>query len=71
MAHPGYAREKTGPLQDHLSGKALENPAVKLIFAPVRPAFASALQDVLASQPTVLIGLISHLTGSALQVERI
>jgi hypothetical protein len=66
-AHPGYSRRKEEALQDHLSGKALENPNVKSTFGHAQPAFASALQDVLASQPTVLIGLISHLTGSALQ----
>jgi hypothetical protein len=67
MAHPGYSRREKGALQDHLSGKALDNPSVKQPFVHVRPDFASALQDILVSQPDVLIGLISHLTGSALQ----
>jgi hypothetical protein len=66
-AHPGYYREKTEALQDRLSGKAAENPMVNTAFAQIQTPFACALQDVLVSQPTVLIGLISHLTGSALQ----
>jgi len=59
--HPGYPRKKRKALQDHLSGKPAENPKVK------PPLIAGALQDLLSSQPTILIGLISHLTGSALQ----
>ena len=66
-AHPGYYREKTEALQDHLSGNATENPTVNTNFAQLRTSFACALQDILAAQPTVLIGLIAHLTGSALQ----
>jgi hypothetical protein len=66
-AHPGYSRKKTGTLQDRLSGQDLENTEVKLSSVQVDLSFACALQDVLAAQPTVLIGLISHLTGSALQ----
>ena len=66
-AHPGYARKKGEALQDRLSMKASENPDVKPTFVHVQPHFASALQDVFTSQLTVLIGLISHLTGSALQ----
>lgn len=64
-AHPGYWRRKPPkeqePLQDLLSQKSLENPGVKTSF-PKGP-----LQDLLDSQPMVLIGLIAHLTGSALQ----
>ena len=66
-AHPGYFRRKKEALQDCLSEKAMENPGIKPAFRYVQPGFAGALQDILASQPTVLIGLISHLTGSALQ----
>jgi hypothetical protein len=66
-AHPGYSRREKAALQDRLSEKALVNPKVKPYFVGAMPAFTSALQDVFASQPTVLIGLISHLTGSALQ----
>jgi hypothetical protein len=60
-AHPGYSRKNRAALQDHLSGKHKESPTVKPSFA------ACALQDLLSFQPTVLVGLISHLTGSALQ----
>jgi hypothetical protein len=66
-AHPGYSGKKKEALQDHLSGKALENPGVKPTLVHSQPFFVSALQDIFTSQPTVLIGLISHLTGSALQ----
>jgi len=65
--HPGYCRKKREALQDHLPGKSLENPEVKPSFVHDKPPFALALQDILTSQPTVLIGLISQLTGSALQ----
>jgi hypothetical protein len=63
-ANPGYSRPKTNTaLQDYLAEKTSKNPKVN-------PSFAStALQDLLVSQPTVLIGLIAHLTGSALQDE--
>ena len=66
-AHPGYCRKKKEALQDHLSGKVLETPGIKPSFVHVEPCFASALQDFFTSQPTVLIGLISQLTGSPLQ----
>jgi hypothetical protein len=66
-AHPGYFRKKTETLQDSLSGQGFENTEVKPSLGQVDPSFACALQDVLTAQPTVLIGLISHLTGSALQ----
>jgi hypothetical protein len=66
-AHPGYSRRKKEALQDCLCGKDVENLDVKSSLGDVQPAFAPALQELFASQPTVLIGLISHLTGSALQ----
>jgi ribosomal protein S27AE len=59
--HPGYARKKRQPLQDRLSENSMEDHVVK----PTLPG--TALQDLLSLQPTVLIGLIAHLTGSALQ----
>jgi hypothetical protein len=59
--HPGYSRKKRKALQDQLPVKPLEDPLVE------PPFVSSALQDLLSSQPAVLIGLISHLTGSALQ----
>jgi hypothetical protein len=66
--HPGYWRRKPPegpePLQDLLSEKAEENPSIE---NPKTSSPHSALQDLLNSQPTVLIGLIAHLTGNALQ----
>lgn len=67
IAHPGYFRKKVEALQDLLPEKGLEYPKVKPTFARLEPSFACALQDILTAQPTVLIGLISQLTGSALQ----
>jgi len=60
-AHPGYSRKKREALQDHLSGKSVKTPTVK------PSVVVGALQDLFSSQITVLVGLISHLTGSALQ----
>lgn len=62
---PGYWKRKRSfsaiALQEDSSGKALKKQIVN-------PALnSSALQDVLSAQPIVLIGLIAHLTGSALQ----
>jgi hypothetical protein len=63
--NPGYRCRKTSPkthaLQDVLSEKTMENPPVENSFA------GGALQDLLNVQPAVLIGLISQLTGTALQ----
>lgn len=63
--HPGYWRRKsTKPpiaLQDPLIVQALENNDNRSDFAP------HALQDFLMLQPAVFIGLISQLTGYALQ----
>ena len=66
-AHSGYSGKKKEALQDHLSGKILETSEVKPSFVHVEPGFAPALQDFFTSQTTVLIGLISQLTGSPLQ----
>lgn len=66
--HPGYWRPKPSrevePLQDLLSGKTEENPPLE---SPKTSSPKTALQDLLNAQPMVLIGLIAHLTGSALQ----
>ena len=67
MAHPGYSRKKKEALQESLSVKALKNPDVKPTLIASQPVFGSALQDLLTSQPAVLIGLIAHLTDSPLQ----
>lgn len=64
-AHPGYWRRpgvQTAPaLQEDCSAQGIETHSDSEFFA------RSALQEVLAAQPTVLIGLIAHLTDSALQ----
>jgi hypothetical protein len=63
--HPGYWRSKSScnkhALQDVLNENAKQKQSVNAILAK------HALQDVLTHQHTVLIGLISQLTGSALQ----
>ena len=66
--HPGYARRKTAkkpePLQDVLSEKNERIPTVETSKISSQNC---ALQDLLNAQPMVLIGLIAHLTGTALQ----
>jgi hypothetical protein len=63
--HPGYWRPKTTseaiPLQDRSAEKLLEQQPLK------PPLPTSALQDLLYSQDIIILGLIAHLTGSALQ----
>lgn len=63
--HPGYGRKKSAqvdkPLQEPCSAQA---PALKTLAPPRPPA---ALQDLCLMQPAVLVGLISTMTGSALQ----
>jgi hypothetical protein len=65
LANPGYSRRKTtaGPdaLQDVLTPQPVENDGAKTYGA------TSALQDVLLLQPALLVGLISVVTGQALQ----
>ncbi len=64
-AHPKYWRRKASqpatPLQDPLTGQATDiaNDSADLT--------KGALQDLLIVQPFVLLGLIAHLTGDALQ----
>ena len=60
-AHPGYWRQ-TGPaLQEHSSGQVSDSAEESA------PSGVSPLQDLSSAQPLVLIGLIAHLTGAALQ----
>jgi hypothetical protein len=64
-AHPGYWRRKTSCNKNALQDVLCENTKQKQV---VHTNLAkNALQDVLTHQHSVLIGLISHLTGSALQ----
>jgi hypothetical protein len=60
-AHPGYWRKKQNALQDVLNKNTKQKQ-------PINTALAKyALQDVLANQPAVLIGLLANLTGLTLQ----
>jgi hypothetical protein len=60
-AHPGYWRQSTSPLQEH-SLTQVSEPIEKTASLAGSP-----LQDLSHAQPLVLIGLIAHLTGAALQ----
>jgi hypothetical protein len=65
-AHPGYWRrgiETENALQDDCPSQGAENSEQSGKMA------TTALQDVLASQPLVLIGLIAQFTGITLQDE--
>lgn len=63
--HPGYwkrsSRNKEDALQDPLDGQVTEIKENTIDFADI------ALQDFLAVQPAVFIGLISKFIGSSLQ----
>ena len=63
--NPGYWKRKRAgagnTLQDHSNGKIAEKQAV------AKQLTQDALQDLLMTQHTVLMGLIAHLTGVALQ----
>lgn len=65
QAHPGYWRNKTpapeGTLQEPCKPQGIENEEVGLIGR------TGALQDICFSQPALFVGLISVLTGQALQ----
>ena len=63
--HPGYRRRKKSCTQNALQDTCPENDNKK---HTVNPVFVeNALQDSCLSQPAVLIGLISQLTGFVLQ----
>lgn len=62
--NPGYWRKRDKPeepLQDHLSSKTTKIQDVTSQLT------LNALQDLLLSQDTVLLGLLASLSGSALQ----
>ena len=63
--NPGYWRKKNPapqePLQDLCTTQVAQDEEVKRI------EISDALQDVLVMQPAVMVGLISMMTGSALQ----
>jgi len=66
-AHPGYwrrlRRQARGPLQDALAAQPIELPT------GIASSDGFALQDALRMQGPVLIGLIAHLSDSALQAD--
>ncbi len=65
-AHPGYWKKRSRRkvvLQDR------SNPQLASGQASARQDEAIVLQDVLASQSPVVVGLIAHLTGSVLQAD--
>jgi hypothetical protein len=71
LDHPGYWRRKapkaateSDALQETLTPQALENQEVE---SSLEKSAKDALQDSLFLQPTLIIGLIAHLTGLALQ----
>jgi len=71
-SHPGYSRKRKSEaaLQDDCIDIQFTNQPVTAhlpIVETSQPSFPSALQDFAIVQPAVLIGLISHLTCSALQ----
>lgn len=65
QAHPGYWRRKGSKkpvaLQDELTTQPIQNQSVR------DDSEQHALQDELFRQPTVIVGLIAHLSGFALQ----
>jgi hypothetical protein len=66
-AHPGYWRRYRGPggdaLQDALGGQAVD------LAQGIDRSAETALQDALRCQGPILIGLIAHLSDSALQAD--
>ena len=64
VQHPGYARRgarKENALQDDSSSQVVDKHKETATLMP------SALQDILVTQPLVLIGLIAHLSDITLQ----
>lgn len=62
--NPGYwrnQRAKKEPLQDHSNSETTHTQVVTVNLQD------SALQDLLTDQQAVFVGLLAHLTGSALQ----
>ncbi len=66
LAHPGYWRRKR-PTTDALQDETLPQPTIAQVDSQLLQP--DALQDLIFAQPAVIVGLISHLTGSALQDE--
>jgi len=72
QAHPGYSRRKTAvPIADPAAMPVVPAPLQGSLpiasGAALQDVMGSPLQAILAAQPYVLIGLISHLLDCALQ----
>ncbi len=69
--HPGYWRRKRTLLPDALQDSCENNPPqnqdVPRQISPQWLRFITALQDSSLAQPAVIVGIVSHLLGSALQ----
>ena len=65
LANPGYSRRKAASRHDALQD--VSNPQPIENVSPVASCTRSPLQDVLSMQPALLVGLISVVTGHALQ----
>ena len=65
MAHPGYWRKKRSGGRDALQETCLEQDAGGKQVTNAR--LPDALQDACLAQPALLVGLISVMTGHALQ----
>lgn len=63
--HPGYWRKKTPEQQDALQEICMEQSPGDEQLAPQNSA--PALQEICFAQPALIVGLISVLTGHALQ----
>jgi hypothetical protein len=63
--HPGYWRRKSGENISALQETLNQQPAENTMDTVDLPS--GALQDILNAQHIVLLGLIAHFTGSALQ----
>jgi hypothetical protein len=62
--HPGYGKrapQEGLPLQDDCRAQGIDSPKQSTIHANL------ALQEIISSQPLVLLGLIAHFTDSPLQ----
>lgn len=64
-ANPGYWRKKQPPQQDALQEIYIEQSPV--VEEDALEASGSALQEIFSAQPALIVGLISVLTGHALQ----
>jgi hypothetical protein len=65
LANPGYWHHKRPAPQSTLQDSLIPQVAAKQSLAP--PGISVALQDLCISQPALLVGLISVMTGHALQ----